>query len=89
LALTDLDLEDSCRHSFVCDLSFAIISSAKVFQDPQEGHFPSHLTDSWPQDWQKNVVFVLAKVLNNNKYKPGYSSDATSIDEIQKHFFIL
>jgi hypothetical protein len=39
---------------------FLIISSTKVFHEPQEGHRPSHLADSAAQFWQMYTVFSLA-----------------------------
>ena len=46
-----------------CDTgcSFTITSSTKVFHSLHEGQLPSHLGDSYPQFWQKNLVFSLAK----------------------------
>src|SRR5687768_8942769 len=39
-----------CLHSFLLfPSSFDIISSAKLFQELHDGHFPSHLADSYPQ----------------------------------------
>jgi hypothetical protein len=31
-----------------------------VFQPPQASHFPAHLEDTAPQDWQTNCVDDLA-----------------------------
>jgi len=34
-----------------------------VLQLPQEGHFPLHLVDSWPQSVQKNIVAIVLSLL--------------------------
>ena len=49
-AFTVFNRDDSCRHSFLLFSSFTSTSSTNVFQDPHDGHFPSHLAASCPQD---------------------------------------
>jgi hypothetical protein len=52
-------------------VSAAIFISLKVFHCPQEGHFPTHLGDSWPQLEQTYAVLsfaiMLAKVIKKAK----------------------
>jgi len=40
--------------------SARLISSTKVFQPPQDGHLPSHLELSNPQDWQTKLVLGIS-----------------------------
>jgi hypothetical protein len=63
-----------------------------VFQPPQEGHLPSHLELSKPQDWQTKLVLGLSLVFRSfplSLVQRGWMLDETESRQDRLHWEVL